>query len=71
MIEAIRTFFGKSRGEHGERRTVVQEGLVWRCSNCYLIFLTKSAGDDHKCQRNILPNNFFGLFAYIYCHWNF
>ncbi len=29
MIEAIRTFFGKSRGEHGERRTVVQEGLVF------------------------------------------
>jgi hypothetical protein len=47
MIEAIRTFFGKRR-ERG--RTVMQEGLVWRCSNCYLIFLTKSAGDEHKCQ---------------------
>ncbi len=53
MIEAIRTFFGKSRGEHGERRTVVQEGLVWRCSNCYLIFLTKSAGEQHECRERI------------------
>ena len=50
MLEAIKTFFGKVRGSHGERRTVVQENLVWRCSNCYLIFLTKSAGDDHTCQ---------------------
>jgi len=47
MLEKIRTFFGKPR-ERG--RTVVQENLVWRCSNCYLIFLTKSAGDEHKCQ---------------------
>jgi hypothetical protein len=51
MLEAIRTFFGRSRGEHGSRRTVVQENLVWRCSNCYLIFLTKSAGDEHKCAE--------------------
>jgi hypothetical protein len=27
MLEAIRTFFGKVRGSHGERRTVVQETL--------------------------------------------
>jgi hypothetical protein len=53
MLEAIRTFFGKSRGEHGERRTVVQEGLVWRCSNCYLIFLTKSAGEQHECEERL------------------
>jgi hypothetical protein len=50
MIEAIRTFFGKRR-ERG--RVVVQEGLVWRCSNCYLIFLTKSAGDEHECRERI------------------
>ena len=52
MLEAIRTFFGRSRGGHGERRTVVQEGLVWRCTKCYLIFTTKSAGDQHDCKDN-------------------
>jgi len=50
MLEAIKTFFGKVRGAHGERRTVMQEGLVWRCNNCYLIFTTKIAGENHKCQ---------------------
>jgi Zn-finger protein len=51
MLEAIRTFFGRLRGEHGERKTVVQEGLVWRCSNCYLIFTTKLAGEQHDCKE--------------------
>jgi hypothetical protein len=51
MLEAIRTFFGKVRGSHGERKTVVQEGLVWRCSNCYLIFTTKLAGEQHDCKE--------------------
>jgi hypothetical protein len=53
MIEAIRTFFGKLRGEHGSRRTVVQENLVWRCSSCYLIFLTKEAGEQHECRERL------------------
>jgi hypothetical protein len=52
MLEAIRTFFGRSRGEHGDRRTVVQEGLVWRCTKCYLIFTTKTAGEQHDCKDN-------------------
>ena len=51
MLETIKTFFGKVRGSHGERRTVVQEGLVWRCSNCYLIFTTKLAGEQHDCKE--------------------
>jgi hypothetical protein len=50
MLEAIRTFFGKLRGERGERRTIVEQGLVWRCTQCKLIFLTRTAGDEHSCQ---------------------
>jgi len=50
MIEAIRTFFGKLRGERGERRTIVEQGMVYRCTQCQLIFLTKAAGEQHQCQ---------------------
>jgi rubrerythrin len=47
MIEAFRTFWGKLRGR-GE--VVVEEGQLWRCTQCNLIFITKSAGENHKCQ---------------------
>jgi hypothetical protein len=50
MLEAIRTFWGKVRGLHGERKTIVEQGLVYRCTQCHLIFTTKSAGEQHKCQ---------------------
>jgi len=50
MLEKIRTFFGRTRGLHGERQTVVEEGSLWRCSQCHLLFLNKVAGDKHKCQ---------------------
>jgi hypothetical protein len=53
MLEAIRTFFGKVRGSHGERRTVVQENLVWRCTKCYLVFTTKLAGEQHDCKERL------------------
>lgn len=49
MLEKIRTFFGRVRGLHGERRTVVEEGSLWRCSHCHLLFLNKSVGDAHTC----------------------
>jgi len=51
MIEAIRTFFGKVRGERGERKTIVNQGLVYRCTKCNLLFLTKTAGEQHDCLR--------------------
>lgn len=47
MIEKIKTFFGKPR-ERG--RVVVEEGSLWRCSQCHLLFMNKVAGDTHKCQ---------------------
>ena len=50
MLEAIRTFFGRLRGLHGNRQIVVQQGTMWRCTKCYLIFTTKSAGEQHLCQ---------------------
>jgi hypothetical protein len=50
MLEAIRTFMGKIRGLRGERQTVVEEGMLWRCTKCHLIFITNSAGAQHQCQ---------------------
>jgi hypothetical protein len=50
VLEMIRTFWGKVRGLRGERQTIVEQGTMWRCTQCLLIFPTKKAGDDHKCQ---------------------
>jgi hypothetical protein len=54
MLEAIRTFWGKVRGLRGERRTVVEEGMLYRCTKCHLIFPTKEAGEKHKCPEQKL-----------------
>jgi hypothetical protein len=51
MLETIRTFFGKLRGERGDRKTIVEQGLVYRCTKCQLIFLTRTAGEKHKCME--------------------
>jgi len=53
MIEAIRTFFGKLRGERGDRKTIVEQGLVYRCTKCQLIFLTRIAGENHECNERV------------------
>ena len=53
MIEAIRTFWGKLRGEHGNRQTVVQQGTMWRCTKCNMIFTIKLAGEQHGCSERI------------------
>jgi hypothetical protein len=50
MIEAIRTFFGRIVGMHQDKRTVVVEGQLWRCTKCKMIFITKSAADHHECS---------------------
>jgi len=52
MIEAIRTFFGKMRGAHSQRRVVVEEGLIWKCTKCHFIFLTKEEGERHDRENN-------------------
>lgn len=50
MLEAIRTFFGKVRGLHREKQTIVVEGQLWRCAQCKMLFLNKVAGEQHQCQ---------------------
>jgi len=52
MIEQIKTFFGKMRGLHGQRKVVVEEGLIWKCTKCHFIFLTKEEGEKHDSERN-------------------
>lgn len=53
MIEAIRTFFGKLRGDKGSRQTVIEQGTLWRCTKCHMIFTTKEAGEKHGCSERI------------------
>jgi len=50
MLEAIRTFFGRVNGLRYEKQTVVVEGQLWRCTQCQMIFLNKTAGEQHQCQ---------------------
>jgi len=47
MIEQIKTFWSRLRG-HG--KVIVEEGLIWRCTKCHLIFIAKKAGEQHPCQ---------------------
>jgi len=51
MIEQIKTFFGKLRGLHGQRKVIVEQGLIWRCTKCHHIFLTKEEGAKHGSER--------------------
>ena len=50
MLEIIRTFFGKQR-ERG--RVIVQEGELYRCTKCGLIFLNRVAGEKHECLERL------------------
>jgi len=51
MIEAIRTFFGRLRGVHSDRRVIVEEGRLWHCTKCRLLFVTKQEAERHKCME--------------------
>jgi hypothetical protein len=50
MLERIRTFFGRTKGIHQDKTTVVAQGTAWYCTECKLVFLTKQAGDQHSCE---------------------
>ena len=50
MLEAIRTFFGRVYGQHQDKETIVAQGTAWYCTECKLVFVTKSAGDQHSCE---------------------
>jgi hypothetical protein len=49
MLEQIRTFWGRLRGRG---KVVVEEGLVWRCTKCHFIFLTKEEGEKHDSENS-------------------
>ena len=50
MLERIRTFFGREKGTHTNKTTVVAQGSAWYCTECRLVFVTKSAGNNHSCE---------------------
>jgi len=50
MLERIRTFFGNTKGIHRDKTTVVAQGTAWYCTVCKLVFVTKEAGEQHKCR---------------------
>lgn len=50
MLERIRTFFGRTKGIHQDKETVVSQGSAWYCTECRLVFLTRRAGDKHSCE---------------------
>ena len=47
MIESIQTFFGKIRGLRGDRQTIINQTMMWRCTVCGDIFKTKEEGNIH------------------------
>jgi len=51
MIQQIRTFFGRQRGESGKRRTEVRMGVAWICLSCGKVFTNKALADIHKCKE--------------------
>jgi hypothetical protein len=54
MLEQVRTFFGRLRGMHGDRKAIVNQTTMWRCKNCHMLFVTKEAGEQHKClEQNV------------------
>jgi hypothetical protein len=53
MLERIRTFFGREKGTHPNKTTIVAQGAAWYCTDCNLIFLAKAAGDKHSCEYRL------------------
>ena len=47
MIETVRTYNGKVVGLHQEKRTVVRQGVAYRCTKCGTVWLTVPS--NHKC----------------------
>jgi hypothetical protein len=50
MLNRIRTFFGREKGLHPNKATIVEQGSAWYCTECRLVFITKVAGDKHSCE---------------------
>lgn len=52
MIEAVRTFFGRSYGDHTNRHTKVVEHTWWRCTECDKYFQRKEEADRHARREH-------------------
>ena len=50
MLKHIRTFFGRTKGTHQDKTTIVAQGSAWYCTDCKLVFITKQAGNNHSCE---------------------
>ena len=50
MLKRIRTFFGREKGMHPNKSTIVAQGSAWYCTECRLVFVTKLGGDQHSCE---------------------
>lgn len=53
MLERIRTFFGRTKGIHQDKETIVSQGSAWYCTECKLVFITKAAGAQHSCELRL------------------
>jgi hypothetical protein len=50
MLEQVQTFFGKIRGMRGDRQTIINQTMMWHCTQCDAYFKTKEEGEQHKCH---------------------
>jgi hypothetical protein len=53
MIQQIRTFYGRTHGLHGSKKTTVNEGIAWLCLKCGKVFTNKRLSEIHNCIREI------------------
>lgn len=53
MLKKIKTFFGRARGTHGDRRNIVEQGSAWYCTECRLVFLSKAESEKHSCAYTL------------------
>ena len=58
MIQQIRTFYGRTNGLHGSKKTTVNEGIAWLCLKCGKVFTNKRLSEIHNCIREIPMVNY-------------
>jgi ribosomal protein S27E len=51
MLESIRTFFGRTKGLHQDKQTVIVEARAWRCTKCGKVFLNQEEGKAHVSKN--------------------
>jgi hypothetical protein len=44
MFKKIKSFFGCI-----DKQKIVEQGRLWHCTKCKLIFLSESDGEKHQC----------------------